>query len=128
MRRYLLLAGALPGLFLFANTAYAGVQDYIVEPLNAGVRSGEAIPLAVRLIRKTDKSPVKDAIVFRSRLDMSPDGMEAMNSALTMLPARDGIYSFKANLPMAGKWALKLQVKIQGERETLNTITIFTAE
>ncbi len=60
-----------------------------------------------------------DAVIFETRLDMAPDGMEAMTSKVDALPTEEpGVYRFKLNLSMAGGWRFKMAAKIQGEEET----------
>lgn len=113
--------GALPAL--------AGPNDYVFEPVSVDVRNGKASELAVRIVHKPTGKPVVGAIVFRSRLDMSPDSMEAMTAKHEALPsAEPGVYRFKADLTMAGGWALKLMAKIQGEPDTVSGIVVFKAK
>jgi hypothetical protein len=76
----------------------------------------------------TTGKPVANAIIFQSRLDMSPDQMGDMAASLTPLPASElGVYSFKADLEMAGRWALKLAAKVPGEHETVRGEVIIVA-
>jgi hypothetical protein len=58
-------------------------------------------------------------VIFSTRLDMAPDGMEMMRSTLDPLPSSEpGVYKFKLNLNMAGGWRFLIAAKIQGEEET----------
>ena len=51
---------------------------------------------------------------------MAPDGMPTMEAPLTAEPSREpGVYSFKTNLPMAGRWLLSIGAKVQGEPDTV---------
>ena len=60
------------------------------------------------------------AVIFATRLDMAPDGMEAMTTSVEALPSTEaGIYNFKVDLSMEGGWRLKLAAKVQGELETV---------
>ncbi len=121
-------------LFGLATTTWhaqvnAGVADYRFEPVVAEVNNGDGATLAVRLVHVPTGQPVPGAIVFRSRLDMSPDDMAAMTAKHEPLPETElGIYRFKANLTMAGRWALKLMIRIQGEAETITGNVIFNAK
>jgi hypothetical protein len=112
-----------------AHPVLAGPNDYAFEPVKAEVKNGSGSELAVRLIHRPSGKPVKDAVVFRTRLDMSPDSMEAMTAKHEALPSTEpGVYRFKADLTMAGGWALKLMAKVQGEKDTVTGTVIFKAK
>jgi Flp pilus assembly pilin Flp len=77
--------GLIAGLFGLAMVALhvpalAGAADYRFEAITTEVRNGEGATLAVRLVHVPTGKPVPGAIVFRSRLDMAPDGMAAMTA------------------------------------------------
>jgi hypothetical protein len=83
----------------------------------------------VRLVHKPSGKPVEGAVIFRSRLDMSPDAMGEMTAQHTAQPAKEpGIYRFKAHLTMAGRWAFKLMAKVPGESETIEGTVVFKAK
>ncbi len=106
--------------------ASAGPNDYAFEPVLGAVRNGKGSELAVRIVHKPTGKPVVGAVVFRTRLDMSPDSMEAMTAKHEALPSTEpGVYRFKADLTMAGGWALKLMAKIQGEADTVAGTVVF---
>jgi hypothetical protein len=126
-----LRATALAGLALAlaASPALASGSDYVFEPVSQEVRNGTGSELAVRLVHKPTGKAVADAVVFRTRLDMSPDDMAAMTAKHEALPATEpGVYRFRANLTMAGRWALKLMAKVQGETETIQGSVVFEAK
>ena len=126
-----LAAGALLGLVAATTVmpAWAGAGDYAFEPVTAEVRSGAGAELAVRLVHKPDDKPVEGAVVFRTRLDMGPESMETMTTDAAPASATEpGVYKFRANLTMAGKWALKLMAKVQGETESVQGAVVFTAK
>ena len=109
--------------------AAAGANDYAFEAVAKDVRSGPGSELAVRLVHKPDGKPVEGAIMFRTRLDMSPEGMEAMTSEVAPDSSTEpGVYKFRGDLTMAGGWALKLQAKVQGESETVQGTVVFAAK
>jgi hypothetical protein len=59
---------------------------------------------------------------------MAPDNMAAMVSPLEPLPAAEpGIYRFRTNLSMAGRWQLSVAAKLQGEDGTLQSRLIVKA-
>lgn len=108
------MAIGLPG------ATFAGANDYAFEPVNAEVKQGNNVTVAVRLIHKATRKPVTDAVIVQTRIDMGPDGMGAMVSKLTPLPSTEpGVYAFKTELAMAGRWQLSLAAKVQGEPETV---------
>jgi hypothetical protein len=114
---------------LFATSALAGKNDYVFEPVAADVKNGSGSELAVRLTHKPSGKPVEGAVIFRTRLDMSPDAMGEMIAKLAAEPATEpGIYRFKADLTMAGRWALKLMAKVPGESETIEGTVVFKAK
>jgi hypothetical protein len=107
----LLSASALP--------AFAGAADYEFQPVKTELPTGPESEFAVKIIDKRTGKPVPDAVIFSTRLDMAPDGMETMRSTLDPLPsAEPGVYKFKLNLNMAGGWRFLIAAKIQGEEET----------
>jgi hypothetical protein len=73
----------------------------------------------VRLLHVADGKPVPDAVIFESKADMGPAGMDTMTAPVKALPAKGGVYSFEVDPGMAGTWALHLAAKVQGEPETV---------
>lgn len=125
-----MLTAALLGLAASwaAQPAWAAASDYAFEAVAKEVRSGPGSELAVRLVHKPDGKFVEGAIVFRTRLDMSPENMGAMTAeAAAATSTEPGVYAFRADLTMAGNWAIKLQAKVQGELETVQGTVVFTA-
>lgn len=126
-----LFRAALVGLALSTATssAFAGAADYVFEPFQTEVKNGAGSELAVRLVHKPTGRPVPNAIVFRTRLDMGPDNMADMTAKHSALPASEpGVYRFKADLTMAGGWALRLMAKVPGESETVQGTVEFKAK
>jgi len=59
-------------------------------------------------------------VIIRTRIDMAPDGMAEMESPIAPAPGNGpGVYAFKTDLPMAGRYQLSLAAKVQGESETV---------
>jgi hypothetical protein len=115
-------------LSLAVTVAVAGAGDYAFEPVNPEMKKGEDVTLAVRLTNKQTGKPVADAVIFKTRVDMAPDGMAEMVSAVAPLPSKEpGVYAFKTDLPMAGRYQLTLSAKVQGESETVTGKVIVTA-
>ncbi|MBN9268043.1 MAG: FixH family protein [Hyphomicrobium sp.] len=123
--RFLVLLAVL-AVGLGARIAYAAPADYVFEPVSADVRNGKDSEFAVRLRNKATGKPVEGAVLFRTRLDMSPDSMGEMTAKHTAMPsAEPGIYKFKADFTMAGGWAFKLMAKVPGEAETVQGTVVF---
>jgi hypothetical protein len=115
-------------LSLAASAALAGAGDYTFEPVNPEMKKGDDVTLAIRLTNKKTGKPVSDAIIFKTRVDMAPDGMAEMQSQVAPLPPKEsGVYAFKTDLPMAGRYQVTLSAKVQGESETVTGKVIVTA-
>ena len=100
------------------SPVYAGANDYAFEPVKAEIKQGDGVTVAVRLVHKATKKPITDAVIAQTRIDMTPDGMATMDSPLTRLPSPEpGVYAFKTNLSMAGRWLLSISARVQGEPE-----------
>lgn len=113
---------------LAASAAMAGAGDYAFEPVNPEMKKGDDVTLAVRLTNKQTGKPVSDAVIFRTRVDMAPDGMAEMESPVEPLPSKEpGVYAFKTDLPMAGRYQVTLSAKVQGEAETVTGKVIVKA-
>lgn len=82
----------------------------------------------VRLVHKATGKPVVDAVIFETRLDMGPDGMGGMAATVEAQGSPEpGVYRFKLAPTMAGRWALTLSAKVQGEAETVRGVVVITA-
>ncbi len=119
-RKVALAAAAAAALILHTAMAFAGAGDYAFEPVAAEMKKGDDVTVAVKLIYKPSGKPVADAVIIRTRVDMAPDGMADMVSPVSPLPASEpGVYAFKTDLPMAGRYLISLAAKVQGEPETV---------
>jgi len=88
---------------------------------------GDAV-VDVRLIHEPTGKPVENAVIFETRFDMSPDSMGAMTAPVTAEGSPEpGVYRFKVAPTMAGRWALTLSAKVQGEAETITGTVVVTA-
>jgi hypothetical protein len=88
--------------------------------VQAEVKKGDGVVVSVRLKHEPTGKPVPDAVIAQTRIDMGPDGMGEMASPLTPVPSTEpGVYSFKTDLSMAGRWMLSIAAKVQGEPETV---------
>ena len=115
-------------LSLAASAAMAGAGDYAFEPVNPQMKKGDDVTVSVRLTNKQTGKPVANAVIFKTRIDMAPDGMAEMESAVAPLPSKEpGVYAFRTDLPMAGRYQVTLSAKVQGEPETVTGKVIVTA-
>ena len=112
-----------------ATVAFADIKNYEFKLVEPTVKTGPDKTIAVKLIDKTTGKPVPDAVIFATRLDMAPDGMQEMATKLTPLPGSEpGTYRFKANFSMAGRWQLSLGAKVQGETGTVENKLVIQAD
>ena len=128
MKRKSILAGATAVAMSLAGAAFPAATDYVFEPVNVEVKRGDGVIVAVRLKHKATGKPVTDAVIIQTRIDMAPDNMAEMASPLTPVPSKEpGVYAFKTELSMAGRWLLSIAAKVQGEPETVVGKVIFRA-
>lgn len=124
-------AAALIGLSLVGapRFAFADIKDYEFQLMDPTVQAGADKIVTVKLMNKKMGKPVSDAVIFASRLDMAPDGMQEMVTKVTPMPGTEpGTYRFKANFSMAGRWQLSLGAKMQGETGTVESKLVVTAQ
>lgn len=122
---------ALAATFIVSSgvAAHAAASDYAFEPVAVDVKNGAGSELAVKLVHKPSGKPVEGALIIRTRLDMAPDSMAEMTAKHAAMPGgQPGVYSFKADLTMAGGWALRLQAKVPGEAETVEGVVVVKAK
>jgi YtkA-like protein len=108
--------------------AWADVKDYEFQLVSQEVKKGNAV-IAVKLVHKPSGRAIPDAVIFAKRIDMGPDNMASMAASLEPVAGGEpGIYQFKTNLEMAGRWALTLGAKVQGETGTVQSKLIVNAK
>jgi Cu(I)/Ag(I) efflux system membrane fusion protein len=125
---------------LFGALALAGAYFYVpgVAALLAGetfrweARKAEAAvgpnQLLVFRLMGPDGTSIKGAEISDIRLDMSPDGMEAMSAPVSADNATEpGTFAYRADLTMAGRWALHVTANIPGENSPINGEILFIA-
>ena len=125
------LRGALIGIAITGtvSAARADIKDYEFQLVDQTVKAGPDKTITVRLVNKTTGKVVPDAVIFATRLDMAPDGMQEMATKVAPAPgAEPGTYRFKATFGMAGRWQLSLGAKVQGETGTVESKLVITAQ
>jgi hypothetical protein len=121
-----LIASAIGGA---STAAMADIKDYKFELADQTFQTGSEKVITVRLVNTKTGKPVPDAVIFASRLDMSPEGMQEMATKMAPMPGEEpGIYKFKATFGMAGHWQLSLGAKVQGETGTVENKFVITAQ
>ena len=120
------LCAALWGIS--SGTALAEVKDYEFQLVQNELKKGDGAIVVVRLINKKTGKSVSDAVIFAKRIDMAPDAMQEMTSQLEQLPSTEpGVYRFKTDLTMEGRWRLSLGAKVQGEEGTVASQLVLKA-
>lgn len=119
------LAGFLASS-LFAAPAFAEISNYEFQLQKQEAKKSDDAIVEVRLVNKKTGQLIPDAVIFAKRIDMAPDGMETMIMPIEQLSSTEpGIYRFKTQLVMVGKWRLSLGAKIQNENGSLENKLIF---
>ena len=118
-RRTAAFAAAITLFGFAASPAFADVKDYEFQLVQSEAKKGDAT-IAVRLVNKKTGKTVPDAVIIAKRIDMAPDGMAEMATKIDQVPSTEpGVYHFKTNLSMEGRWQLSLGAKVQGEIATV---------
>jgi YtkA-like protein len=126
--KLLLVSAFAVAMSLTGAASLAAAIDYAFEPVDAELKKGDDVIVAIRLLHKPSGKPVTDAVIVRTRVDMAPDGMADMESPVAALPdSEPGVYAFKTDLPMAGRYQLSVAAKVQGEPETVVGKIVFKA-
>jgi hypothetical protein len=120
---------AMAAVGMASTAALADIKDYTFELIDQTVKDGPDKVIAFRLMNTKTGKPVPDAVIFATRLDMAPDGMQEMATKITPTPESEpGVYKFKATFGMAGRWQLSLGAKVQGETGTVANKFVITAQ
>lgn len=121
-----LIAAIVGGM---STAVWADIKDYKFELVDQTVQAGPDKVITVRLMNTKTGKPVPDAVIFATRLDMAPDGMQEMATKIAPMPGGEpGTYKFKASFGMAGRWQLSLGAKVQGETGTVENKLVITAQ
>jgi carbon monoxide dehydrogenase subunit G len=106
--------------------AFAAATDYQFEVVSTQPAGPAKTEVTLRLIHLPDGKPVVGAVVFQVRGDMGPEGMADMATTVTPEPAQpDGLIRYQVATSMAGRWALTLSAKVQGESQTVKGSVTF---
>jgi len=131
-KRLLIAASAVATVtyLLLPTASWAGSKDYRFELAGEPVKSGKDTVVKVKLVHAPDNKLVTGAVILPPKANMGPDGMAEMTAPVKVLQATEpGLYQVSLEPGMAGKWALTLSAKVQGEPETVRgTITVDLAK
>lgn len=132
MKREVTFAGiivtSIIATLALASPVMAGASDYNFEPVTAELKKGDDVTVALRLVHKPTGKPVTGAVIISTRVDMAPDNMASMASPVSPLPSSEpGVYAFKTDMAMAGRYLFSIAAKVQGEPETVVGKIIFKA-
>ena len=109
----LILLGA--GVAVASSSSRGASDHYAFELVEREVKQGYGTTILVRLVDEHTGKVIPDAVLFISRIDMSPDGMGQMTAPLELqADTLPGYYRFETDLSMDGAWALTLAAKIPG--------------
>src|SRR5437588_449791 len=131
--RFYYSARALSGAAIFAGLILAGYAlaapaDYRFELVQAQPAGPGKTNVTVRLVHVPNNKPVAGAVLFDTKSDMGPAGMAEMPGKVSALPSdKPGLYRFQIETGMAGKWALNIGAKVQGEADTMRGTVTFDA-
>jgi len=124
------IAAVAWGLLLFAAAMQPGdaalAGRYRFETVEVRAIEPGKTAVAVRLVHRSDRRPVNDAVIDDAKTDMGPDGMPEMSGKVTPLPA-DGpvVHRFLIETGMAGKWQLELGASVPGEGKVIRGVIIY---
>ncbi len=124
--RAALLAVALGGA---STTALADIKDYTFELVDQSVQAGPDKIITVRLMNTKTGKPVPDAVIFATRLDMAPDGMQEMATKVT--PVSGPSPAPTSSRPLS-EWRVAGSflsgAKVQGETGSVENKLVITAQ
>jgi len=114
---------------LAAAYGLAAPNDYRFELVQAQPAGLGKTAVTVRLVHVPDSKPVAGAVLLDTKTDMGPSGMTEMTGKVSPLPSdQPGLYRFQVETGMAGKWALNLGAKVQGEAGTVRGTVAYEAK
>lgn len=123
------MGGCLLTVLLSTGAALADANDYQFDLVSTDHRVGSGAIIEIRLVDLRTSAAVEGAVIYATRLDMAPDGMEVMTTPVTSMPADvPGHYRFATDLTMAGGWRFSVAAKVQGEPETIAAEIVLRAE
>ena len=103
-----------------ALISIAAPSDYEFKILETDLPQGDGAFLTLAVTDLRTQTPVTDAVIFATRLDMAPEGMAKMTTPVEALASNiPGQYRFQADLAMAGVWRFSIAVHFDDETEVI---------
>ncbi len=119
------------GLALVTGTdgiAHADSADYRFEAVQKDIQASANAKVQLRLMQVSTGKAIPNAVVFQPKMEMTMSGMAPMPTQIASgAPDGKGIYTFTADLSMAGTWMLTVSAKVQGENATITSSVPFTS-
>lgn len=107
-------------LAFWPATSQAGPTDYRFEPTAIVVERGVGVPLKVQVWRRGGNAMVAGVVMGDASVDRSPEEQSGSVRPAFFTPSLEyGTYSFRADLPTDGTWALKFTAYITGETQPI---------
>lgn len=98
------------------------------EAVTPQVPVGKNVRVELRLTGVNPPPALSDITIEKQRIDMGPDGMEAMAAPLKAVPGTPpGVLAFDTDLVMAGRWAFTITARVKGQSAPITSKVIFTA-
>lgn len=111
---------------LWPAFAQAAPVDYRFEAVAPTVERGVGVPLQVKVSSRLTGLPVPGVEVREARVDRSPDGQRGGSLPAFFIPSLAyGVYSFRADLPVDGNWALTFTARVPGEVQPIDAVVVF---
>jgi hypothetical protein len=120
MKRNVCAVVLAAGLTAKAPIASAAPVVFGFQPVETSVERGVGVTVKVRVVDGTQNLPVPGVEISDPHVDRSPDGMPNAVLPAFFAPSLDyGVYSFRADFPTNGTWALTFTVKVPGQPQPI---------
>lgn len=125
---YSILVASFIAIVSAATVGCADTSSPSWQAANPNIPTGSNVRLDLRLVIADGKPVDGKVTVTAARFDMGPDGMAAMTSPLRPTASSEpGGVSFLTDVSMAGRWALTISGKVEGQAEIVSGVVVFTA-
>ena len=126
MKRALCALLLVAGITVQPLTASAAPAGFRFQPVETSVERGVGVTVKVRIVDAAQNLPVPDVEIRDPHVDRSPDGLpNAVLPAFFAPTLEYGVYSFRADFPTDGNWALTFTARIPGQAQPVAASVIF---
>lgn len=113
-------------LTLWPAVGEAAPADYRFEAVAPLVERGVGVPIKIQVWSRAGAALVGGVDMGEARVDRSPEGQLGGALPAFFTPSLEyGTYSFRADLPTDGTWALKFVARIPGEPQPISGSVTF---